>query len=65
MPQELNVANMWTEPTRTVGTVFPRSMVDAIEGLARAELISRSSWMRRVILAELSKRCLKMTQGSN
>lgn len=43
------------EPTQTVGVVLPVSFVRAIEGLAKAELIAKSSWLRRVILAELSK----------
>ena len=43
------------EPTQTVGVVLPVSFVHAIESLAKAELIAKSSWLRRVILAELRK----------
>ncbi|MEH2510173.1 NADH:ubiquinone oxidoreductase subunit D [Nitrobacteraceae bacterium AZCC 1564] len=43
------------ERTQTIGVVLPLSIVSAIEGLAKAELIARSSWLRRVILKELNR----------
>ncbi|MGY3511281.1 hypothetical protein [Bradyrhizobium lupini] len=43
------------EPTRTVAVVLPRSLADAIEQRAKAELLAKSSWMRRVLLTELNK----------
>ena len=53
--QEINLDLLRTERTVTVGTVFPESMAIAIEQRAKSELISRSSWLRRVVLAELQK----------
>ncbi|AJA62860.1 hypothetical protein [Bradyrhizobium japonicum] len=43
------------EPTQTIGVVLPVSLAHAIEQRAKAELLAKSSWMRRVILAELNK----------
>lgn len=43
------------EPTRTIGVVLPTSLAHAIEQCAKAELLAKSAWMRRVILAELNK----------
>ncbi|WP_407149867.1 hypothetical protein [Bradyrhizobium sp. ORS 86] len=53
--QEIDLDLLRTERTITIGTVFPESMANAIEEHAKAELISRSSWLRRVVLAELRK----------
>ncbi len=33
-----------------IGVVVPRTLVDAIDRYARQELISRSTWVRRIIL---------------
>jgi hypothetical protein len=43
------------ERTRTIGVVLPASLVNAIEQRAKAELTGKSTWMRRVLLAELTK----------
>lgn len=43
------------EPTKTVGVVLPTSLADAIEQRAKSELTGKSTWMRRVLLAELTK----------
>jgi len=43
------------ERTQTLGVVLPLSIINAIEDLAKAELIARSSWLRRVILNELNR----------
>ena len=43
------------EPTKTVGVVLPASLADAIEQRAKCELTGKSTWMRRVLLAELTK----------
>ncbi|UPK12192.1 hypothetical protein IVA93_02920 [Bradyrhizobium sp. 155] len=43
------------EPTQTLGIVLPQSLAHAIEQRAKAELLAKSSWMRRVLLAELNK----------
>jgi hypothetical protein len=51
--QDIDLDLLRNEPTTTVGVVFPRSMADAVEECAKAELISRSSWLRRVVLAAL------------
>jgi len=53
--QEIDLDLLRNETTVTVGVVFPESMADAIEERAKAELISRSSWLRRVVLTELRK----------
>lgn len=42
------------ERTRTIGVVLPISLADAIEEQAKAELIAKSSWMRRALLAALN-----------
>lgn len=43
------------ERTQKVSAVLPVSFVRAIEARAKSELIARSTWLRRLILAELSK----------
>jgi hypothetical protein len=48
------------EATKTIGVVLPASLADAIEKLAKAELIAKSSWLRRVILSELNKNAGQM-----
>jgi hypothetical protein len=53
--QEIDLDLLRTERTVTIGTVFPASMASAIEERAKSELISRSSWLRRVVLTELQK----------
>ena len=50
---DLNLARH--ERTRTIGVVMPLSLVNAIEQRAKAELTGKSTWMRRVLLAELTK----------
>ena len=42
------------ERTRTIGVVLPISLTDAIEERAKSELISKSSWVRRALLAALN-----------
>ena len=53
--QEIDLDLLRNERTVTIGTVFPETMGIAIEERAKSELISRSSWLRRVALAELQK----------
>ncbi|MGC0391108.1 hypothetical protein [Bradyrhizobium sp. USDA 241] len=53
--QEIDLDLLRNERTVTIGTVFPESMATAIEERAKSELISRSSWLRRVVLAELQR----------
>jgi hypothetical protein len=53
--QDLDLDLLRTERTITVGIVIPATMAAAIETRAKAELLSRSSWLRRVVLAELQK----------
>ena len=53
--QEIDLDLLRNERTVTIGTVFPESMATAIEERAKSELISRSSWLRRVVLSELQK----------
>jgi hypothetical protein len=53
--QEIDLDLLRNERTVTIGTVFPESMATAIEKRAKSELISRSSWLRRVVLIELQK----------
>jgi hypothetical protein len=53
--QEIDLDLLRNEPTTTIGVVFPTSMAHAIEERAKCELISRSSWLRRVVLAELQR----------
>lgn len=43
------------EPTQKVGVILPKSLADAIERRARQELIGKSAWVRRTLLAELTK----------
>lgn len=43
------------ESTQTIGVVLPTSLAQAIEQRAKAELTGKSTWMRRVLLAELTK----------
>ena len=50
---DLNLARH--ERTRTIGVVLPASLVNAIEERAKSELTGKSTWMRRVLLAELTK----------
>lgn len=43
------------ESTQTLGVVLPASLARAVEERAKIELLAKSSWLRRVILAELKK----------
>ncbi|GEC59552.1 hypothetical protein ABIF38_000298 [Bradyrhizobium japonicum] len=45
------------ERTRTIGVVLPISLADAIEQRAKSELIAKSSWVRRALLAALDNAC--------
>jgi hypothetical protein len=51
------------EQTRTIGVVLPLTLAHAIEQRAKAELLAKSSWMRRVLLAELNKDAGAMSPG--
>lgn len=55
--KDLDLNQLRTEPTVTIGAILPQSMAHAIEERAKVELISRSSWLRRVILTELQRTC--------
>lgn len=50
----IDLDNARYERTRTIGVVLPISLADAIEEQAKAELIAKSSWMRRALLAALN-----------
>lgn len=54
--QDIDIDLLRNETTTTVGVVFPKSMAEAVEECAKAELISRSSWLRRVVLAALQRK---------
>ncbi|UPK32144.1 hypothetical protein IVB18_28040 [Bradyrhizobium sp. 186] len=43
------------EPTRTIGVVLPVSIADAIEKQASSEMIGKSAWMRRALIATLRR----------
>ncbi|WP_461335925.1 hypothetical protein [Bradyrhizobium liaoningense] len=43
------------EPNRTIGVAVPTSLFDEIEQRAKLELASKSGWVRRLILKELTK----------
>lgn len=43
------------EPNRTIGVAIPTSLFDEIEQRAKLELASKSGWVRRLILNELTK----------
>ena len=50
----IDLDNARYERTRTIGVVLPISLADAIEEQAKSELIAKSSWMRRALLAALN-----------
>ncbi|KAB0268470.1 hypothetical protein [Microvirga brassicacearum] len=47
---------MRSDPIKIVGLGLPVELIKAIDRLADRELISRASWLRRAILAELARR---------
>lgn len=53
----IDLDNARYERTRTIGVVLPISIADAIEERAKSELIAKSSWMRRALLAALNNAC--------
>lgn len=53
----IDLDNARYERTRTIGVVLPISLADAIEEQAKSELIAKSSWMRRALLAALNNAC--------
>ncbi|MCW2358851.1 hypothetical protein [Bradyrhizobium elkanii] len=55
----IDLDNARYERTRTIGVVLPISLADAIEEQAKSELIAKSSWMRRALLAALNNACLR------
>lgn len=54
--QDIDLDLLRSEPTTTIGVVFPKSMAEAVEQCAKSELISRSSWLRRAVLTALQER---------
>lgn len=48
-----------------IGAVVPRPLVEAIDAEAQRELISRSTWVRRLILNALSGQSAQLPDSTN